>query len=141
MVRDSVALVQPGDGWSHAERVVEKDLDSWRDEKAMGPGRDKRLLAATRDAGGARFLSLMSLMSLLTQMEPRPKSAAASTMTTAGGSTVYFPKDWPFRGPSTTLELVRSIRAAGVEILAYSAHWARCLGLRMVRLQRRNIET
>ena len=131
VVRDSVALVQAGENWTSAERVSEADLQLWRDEKANGPGRDRRLLEPTRDSGGSRFISLVALMATLVEPLLRPKADKAAAAADSGNAdkVQFFPKDWPFRGPSTTMDLLRSVRASGCELLAYSVHWANRSGV------------
>ena len=121
VARDSVAVVQADENWTAAEWISEADLQLLRDEKANGPGRDRRLLEPTRDSGGFRLLSLVKLMAMVLDPLPLPKAVmtAVTTGTSCSHKPHFFPKDWPFLGPSTTNELLRSVRASGWDLLVY----------------------
>ena len=110
--RGAVGLIEvPGDGWAMVENVRRADAIAWREEKSSGPGRDFRVLALQRDAQRARFRTVREILGLLT-----PLSSLS-------------PTDWPFRGPSATLELLTSIRAVSDDIVQFHEHFLRSTGL------------
>ena len=115
VMRDSVGLVHTDDGygglsWTMMERVQSGDLDAWREEKVTGPSRDPRILPLERDAKGGRYCGLKDLLAQFGEFKTAPP-------------------DWPFRGPPATMELLRSIRAAGEGFGGFHEYYCRNSGL------------
>ena len=110
--RESVGLVNvPGDGWTTMERIRRDDFEAWRAEKSGGPGRDARVLPLLRDAQRTRFRTVREALG---QVTPFVEPAAA---------------DWPFRGPSATMELLVSIRAVSDDFGQFHEYFCKTSGL------------
>ena len=97
--------------WTFVERVVNQDLEEWREEKANGKGRDPRILPIQRDIRRARFAKLKDAIAEMTFVEDPP------------------PADWPFAGPSAILEVLTAARAANEELTGFHEHWVRASGV------------
>eukprot|EP00959_Pyramimonas_sp_CCMP1952_P198729 4156666-Pyramimonas_sp.AAC.1 len=106
--------------WVAVERLLPGDLAAWKEEKQTGAGRDPRVLAISRDAQDARYLDFKEGLASLSEL---PVKTGRDGMTTADA------KDWPFRGPSAALELLRGIRASGEPLESYRSAWARSSGV------------
>eukprot|EP00971_Amphidinium_carterae_P232976 4623834-Amphidinium_carterae.2 len=88
VMRESTGIVHGPSGWTTMQRVLARDVDEWRSEKHSGPGRDPRVLPLNKDQNDVRFASLREALS----------EQVAWTSP---------PSDWPFRGPSALMELLR----------------------------------
>ena len=93
--------------WTTIEKVAEPKHPAWLDGKRSGPGRDLRI-ASLEYLGGRRHAPLATS---LAAFRPHPQ------------------KDWPFRGPCATVEMLSGIRQAGHEIATYDAFWAQRAGI------------
>jgi hypothetical protein len=93
------------------ERIRREDLPAWRAEKAAGPGRDPRVLPLLRDAQKTRFRTVREALGQITPLADPPAD------------------DWPFRGPSATLELLTSIRAVSDDVGQFHEYFVRTSGL------------
>ena len=110
--RAAVGMLEvPVEGWTSVEFVRRADAEAWLEEKSSGPGRDFRVLALARDSQKGRFRTVRETLGLLTPLATPP------------------PKDWPFRGPSATLELLTSVRAVSDDIGQFHEHFVRSTGL------------
>eukprot|EP00974_Lingulodinium_polyedra_P012683 1228536-Lingulodinium_polyedra.AAC.1 len=90
------------------ERILPADLESWKDEKRQGPGRDPRVLPIVRTARDFRFVTLRDAL-----CEMRAAATAP---------------DWPFRGPSASAEVLEGIVACGEDLASYHEYWLRVSG-------------
>ena len=97
--------------WLHVERVKDRDLITWKEAKAAGPGRDHRIAGSTRDSGGRRFLPLADALN-----QSRPLDL----------DTI---KDWPHAGPRASVEVLRGVRGLGRELITYHDPWLAAAGL------------
>ena len=112
LARDAVGLLNvAGEGWTSVEFVRRADAGPWAEEKSSGPGRDFRVLSVQRDAQHGRFRTVRETLGLLTPLTTPP------------------PADWPFRGPSATLELLTSIRAVSDDFVQFHEHFIRSSGV------------
>jgi hypothetical protein len=112
VTRAAVGLLEvAGEGWTTVEFVRREDAIVWAEEKSSGPGRDFRVLGLQRDAQKARFRTVRETLGLLTPLTTPP------------------PGDWPYRGPSATLELLTSIRAVSDDVVQFHDHFLRSSGL------------
>ena len=112
LARGAVGLVEvPVEGWTAVEFVRRDDAVAWAEEKSSGPGRDFRVLGLQRDAQKGRFRTVRETLGLLTPLATPP------------------PADWPYRGPSATLELLTSIRAVSDDVVQFHEHFIRSSGL------------
>ncbi|CAK0829406.1 unnamed protein product, partial [Prorocentrum cordatum] len=81
--------------WVTAQRVKNRDLDSWLERERSGPGRDLRIMPVHRDSCGKTVMLLRESANLFSD----PKFA-----------------DWPFEGPPSARELLADTAAAGLEL-------------------------
>ena len=110
--RQSVGLVNvPADGWTTMERIRRDDLEAWKAEKAGGPGRDSRVLPILRDAQRTRYRTVREALGQITPLLEPPAA------------------DWPFRGPSATMELLVSIRAVSDDFGQFHEYFCKTSGL------------
>ena len=100
--RGSAGVAKLDDVWVTIERVGDGKLDAWKLAKAVGPGRDRRLIGEQRDARGKRFIT------------------EAEAMTRWRGTPV---DDTPLPGPSVTLAFFEALRTSGQTLLDHHANW------------------
>ena len=107
VVREKIGLLrraQP-DGtqvWFAVERVLNDDLEEWKDRKRSGPGRDLRIASNFRDGRGHRDARL------------------AQSIATFRDTSF---KDWPFRGPKAVIETFNGVVKSGNELDGYDLFW------------------
>ena len=139
LTRESIAMVQVEDDgvppelfWSFAERVGNADVETWKDEKRAGPGRDARILPITRDAAGGRYRSLRECLGDMSFPEPAGSGTTSASSSTTRGSGYHKPQaDWPYDGPSGLKEVLTAARAAGEELPGFHDYYCRAAGLSM----------
>ena len=100
-------------GWVAMERVAFSDLQSWKEEKRSGPGRDPRILGVERDHTNHRWSTFRD--SFVRMVMPVMASVGFGLQATSQVKET----DWPFRGPLAILELLQAVRSSGQEIGAY----------------------
>ena len=107
--RGTVALVHIDQSWVTAEAVRIGSLESWRTEKATGPGRDCRLLPDHRDPGGRRYITFEQAVALY---KPAPRG-----------------KEWPFEGPPACSEFMEVLRNGQTNLVEYGSKWEKKSGV------------
>ena len=98
--------------WTFAERIGDANEQEWLSEKRSGPGRDPRVLPASRDSQGHRFRAARECFADMTFHDPKKPEV-----------------DWPFDGPSALKELLVACRAAGEELIGFHEYYLRSSGL------------
>ena len=96
--------------WAAAQLVKFAELERWKDAKAGGPGRDRRLLPEHRNARGIREVTLSEAAD---SFQPLAQLLG-----------------WPFEGPRAVEELLSGIRRAGHSLGTYDERWSRSSGVR-----------
>ena len=111
IVRGTLAILslegEPPD-YVFIEKVSDGDLESWKESKRSGPGRDLRLAGLKRDSQGKRRALLREMRNLFR-------------------STKF--DDWPFRGPKALEEMLDALISGGVELFQAAAGFLRDSGL------------
>ena len=98
--------------WTFAERIGDANEEVWLTEKRSGPGRDPRVLPASRDSQGHRYRAARECFADMTFHDPKKPEV-----------------DWPFDGPSALKELLVACRAAGEELTGFHEYYLRSSGL------------
>jgi len=111
LYRGSVGLIKIDDEWTVMERVLRTDVVDWKAEKAAGPGRDARVLPISREGQKTRFRTVREALRDVTPLTDPPA------------------KDWPFRGPSATMELLTAVRAVSDDFAQFHEYFIRTSGL------------
>lgn len=104
-----LAQLSVGGSWVLCESVLERDQQSWLDEKHSGPGRDLRVCPIRRVGVEG------------------PKRQTLDEAIAAHRPTEF--KDWPFRGPRSVVELFDGVRASGLGFDAYVNHYVSVSGV------------
>ena len=93
------------------ERIRNDDFAAWKAEKSNGPGRDPRVLPLKRDSQRTRFRTVREVLGDVTPLAQPPAP------------------DWPFKGPSATLELLTAVRAVSDDFGQFHEYFCRTSGL------------